>query len=796
MKTKHIFGTILMAALTAACSNEDLQLVEQSAQVGERIELGDVTLSLGEAESRFVVGENFNDLTAQLNDQVGAALIDAPNNAGSTNDVKYNYDLTSYISTNYAFKFDGSKWTTPAKMVEGNYMFYAPYNAEHATRKPIVAKLDAVQQLTATANGIDELSTIKQMIASGNVMAVSHEFLAATDEANVETALVPIYAYPYITLTNNYFPYVNGVGYVATDLVINQVVIKNNAGDFVVEAPFEYEVGKTAISADDDFVYGLRDFTYYNGSENKTVKGAFAKTLGKGAYTSDILGTATKESSAIVVKAPQGGLTLAKNGGTVSFYAVIPAEQYASGLVLDVYTNKGVFTKLISAAKISAGKRYPEAEYNSDGTATIVPSEGGEAAKGELYTVSMETPSSTTTGTLVATTEDLLTLIQNTVANSGNPTLTINALTNDVEITPAVMNAIKAKSYYGWTVKFETEVTIAASLNSANKNIIFNGGAIVKSGTIEINDNVQFVGTSSANSNLTVKGGNVTVESQTFRYGSIINDGGNVTLKAIAYAKNNSGTLTIAKDFGASEGAVITNNGGTVTFVAGTSSTANSYETKVKNAKGTVNVPAYVVAKQIQSNGTDADNKGTITVDGEATIVSNDYGTVTVNGTATVNNNNALITMGSSSATVTVTTNNSYINNTKNGTVTATGKIYYEFTSDVNGKLIAKASKYTLIVLNGMTWAPEMDQEITVPVEMRDATIAIWDPTLEITIDGALTTNNTDDKASKVEGATGAKLFATSIPTEGDDFKNPQGIAQVAPAAPTTPTPGSGSDAE
>lgn len=785
MKTKHIFGTILMAALTAACSNEDLQLVEQSTQVGERIELGEVTLSLGEAESRFVVGDNFNDLTAELGDKVGAALIDAPNNAGSTYDAKYNYTLTNYISTNYAYEYNGSVWTTPAKMVEGNYMFYAPYNAEHATRKPIVAKLDAVQQLTATTNGIDELSTIKQMIASGNVMAVSHEFIAASDEANIQTALVPVYAYPYITLVNDYAPANEEGDGVPTDLIVNQVVIQTEGG-FTTSAPFEFEAGKTAISADDDFVYGLRDFTYYNGSQNNTVKGAFAKTLGKGAYTSAILGEAETTSSAIVVKAPANGLKVAKNGGSVSFYVVIPAEKYESGLTITVYTNKGVFAQPISTAAISAGKRYPEAEYNNDGTATIVPSEAGEAAKGEIFTISMEELSEAGEATLVATTEDLLTLVQNSPANEDNSQLLVSTLTKDVKITSAVMSAIKAKNYAGWNVVFNTPVTIATSLNSVNKNITFKGGAEITEGTIELNNKVKFQGTDDIKSDLTIKGGTVTISTADFTNGMIVNNGGNVTLKAGAFVDNQSGTLTIAK----SAGGAITNNGGTITFTAGTSSSSKTYSNVINNKKGTLTVPAYTVVTGIKENGSSAEvdgetvtTTGTIEVNGEATIAKNVYGSITVNGTAKVTENNALITMGSSSAKLTVTENKSYVNNSKNGTVVATeggtlGKVYYEFTSDVDGKLIAKASTYNLIVLNGMTWSPEANQKISVPVEMREATIAVWDAEIKIEIVGALTTKNTNNNTkSKVIGVAGAQVIATAIPTE--DFENPQGIAVV-----------------
>ena len=87
-----------------------------------------------------------------------------------------------------------------------------------------------------------------------------------------------------------------------------------------------------------------------------------------------------------------------------------------------------------------------------------------------------------------------------------------------------------------------------------------------------------------------------------------------------------------------------------------------------------------------------------------------------------------------------------------------------------------------MIVLNGMTWSPEASQTISVNVELREATIAVWDSEIVIDIDGDLTTYNTNNNTkSKVEGVDGAVVYAYTLPEV--DFTNAQGIAKVqAPA--------------
>ena len=458
-------------------------------------------------------------------------------------------------------------------------------------------------------------------------------------------------------------------------------------------------------------------------------------------------------------------MKLAKNGGSVTFYAVIPAEIYGDeGLLIDVYTDKGVFTHIVSKPNISAGKRYPVVEYEAPKYETLItPSETGDASAGDQFSVTLS--GSVTEATLVTTTADLVTLIQEAddVDEEGEiKPLSVNTLTKDVKITANVMNAIKEKSK-GWKVIFNTPVTIATNLNSSNKYIVFEDEAEIAEGTIGLNKNVTF------NDKLVVKGGTVTFDAVT--KSSIVNKGGTLTLNKAAVVDNQSGELIIA----ANVAIEASNNGGTISFVGGADyDNQTDYENvTITNNKGKVTVPVYTNVKTNSDivNGDSATGAATLDVNGKVTNISSNAsdGTINVYGTATVDTNDGLVVMGGSSAIANVDTNNNYINNTKNGTVKTTskeGNIYYEFTEDVDGKLIAKASIYNMIVLNGMTWSPEANQTISANIELRDATIAVWDSEIVITIDGALTSNDPNTNNSiyaTVEGVEGAQVVANTL---------------------------------
>lgn len=784
MRTKHIFSAFMLAALAAACTNEEFETVNTATELGNRVEVGSVTLSLGDADTRFEVGPEFNDLTAAVGDAVGACLIDAPNAEFTGNskdykaDAKYGYDITQYISTNYSFKYNGSTWNSEAKMVEGNYMFYAPYNAKHATRNAVTAKFNPVQQLAANADGtIDELSAIKELKESKEVMAVSHVFIAAADSKSVTTSLVPIYAYPLITLTNSYKETPAGGGTpVATDLVINQVVItKSDDSTFPTEATFKFAStdNQTAIeevSVATGFVNGLGNFTYKDkdgeGYKDKAFKGLFAEKNGyKNIFTQNLLNTATASSAAIVVKAPESAYTL-KAGTSTAFHVVIPAAAYTSdaALTVEIYTNKGVFSQEIDNS-IAAGKRYPQVEYNPDGS-TITPAEAGAAKKGDKYTVNMISAAGGSDA-VVASTADLATLIQNTDAGSESKTLSVKPLNKNVQLNAAVMNAIKAKSNTRFTVKFTAPVTIATSI-STNKTVEFAAGAEIAEGTITLGNGAKF----STSGKLDIKGGTVIIDGAGFEEATTIeNNGGAVTVKSnFVSLENKGGSVSVPNVITGT----FTNNGGALTIGDGNKAdgSVKTFANAITNTKGTLEIKANTTASGISANAKEAK----ITNNGTATVTTNS-GEIDNYGALNATANSGLIVMADAAASVTVSGNTGGVGMIKNNidatsidiTSAASQVIYYEFTENVNGMLVPQAGIYNAIVLNGMTWSPSANQTLGVKVIMQDATISVYTPNVTIDIANMhIVKTDASNSASTLKGNTTAEINVTAAAISGD----------------------------
>lgn len=144
MKKKFLFVGVALTTLFAACTNEEL--VKEQATLGQenrpmaKVELafneGDLSLGLGEIESRLEFGKNSDNKYEWIfsdNDKIGGLLMDTWNEKGCGIE---NFTITDYVHTNYAFIRKDGKWETPenAPVCEGNYFFYFPYNDTFAHR--------------------------------------------------------------------------------------------------------------------------------------------------------------------------------------------------------------------------------------------------------------------------------------------------------------------------------------------------------------------------------------------------------------------------------------------------------------------------------------------------------------------------------------------------------------------------------------------------------------------------------------------------------------------------------------
>ncbi|MDO4757266.1 MAG: hypothetical protein Q4A54_13030, partial [Parabacteroides sp.] len=237
MKTKHLLTGLVLPALFAACTAEDVVSQQEVVKndLNSRPVVGKVTLNLGETESRGTIADRaFNAIDfVKGEDGFGARIIDAyklDDNYATYGDHPYrNYNPTTYASSNYKYVNDGgTKWVTDALMVEGNYMFYYPYNEANLARTPNTVSLPMLQTVSEEIPN----QPIKDLYEGENPALVGYAFLKAEgQEAVVSPEINHIFAYPQFTLVNE-FAVVEKAGEdpVPTEVTVTKIIVKYRDG--------------------------------------------------------------------------------------------------------------------------------------------------------------------------------------------------------------------------------------------------------------------------------------------------------------------------------------------------------------------------------------------------------------------------------------------------------------------------------------------------------------------------------------------------------------------------------------
>ena len=501
---KKIFGALTFAIAFAACTNEEELVIStgSDAQLASRPQIGKVELTTESQTRAAVVDGTWGKLAYETGDIIGAALVDEPNmirsiagyfnnngweNASwtyaeyatdtqkklrgqwklftqtktSQNDwAAYNtpyafYDLcgngtvNNIIHTNYGYAYNGTNWTSEASLVEGNYMFYFPYNANNSTRIPVTVEIPTVQDCTDGNSAVDAFYNVTTPIA------VDLAFIqkpAAGQKPVISAAPKHLFAYPQIKIVNNFNSYLYDVKYDGTS--VHQV---NSA-----KATTTAKVKKTMTVNKVELVYTgaetnkLWTKATINASKlNNAVRSNWEANKFKSAsYTSSVMDGLTaptyEERYAL-----RPYLTIANNvtafdkeqvltfnvnkelanGQEYAFNAIMPAENYGAGtLKARVYVtidgkqyimlaatnsetknSNGVVTRVdatavsdmyvfAKAVELVRGERYDVKEYNTD-------TDGNTSVKtsaGNIMTINMSgltafevgnyTPAATTRG--------------------------------------------------------------------------------------------------------------------------------------------------------------------------------------------------------------------------------------------------------------------------------------------------------------------------------------------------------------------------------------------------------------
>lgn len=408
MRSNKLISMLAMAAVMVGCSQEELLTVDNqqlaSNDLAKRPVIGQVEFGLG-VESRMALkdGSSLN-LAYQEGDKVGAALIDVARtetdsvagidftalggtkdysdkkwsysqyllnvNKGSDSDPIYYttaglsakdfYTTVEYISSNYPYtrNADGA-FESEANLLEGNYMFYMPYNAAHLNRKPIEAVLPQVQdcsddvmrettwkdgeKIQASSTALSQFYAGTMAGFEGAPVLVGYKFLEAPKDGSLIKPVVEmnhLYAYPMITIKNDF----NGYFYNNT----------NGKASATARAT-------TTMTIDSIQVYYTTPATdpyFYKAPVNSAnIAGQLekdglweAEKLQTGAVTAEVLGTATNEAythtntlNTDITKVAAANIPASNNrvtmvigkelaaGASYSFHAILPAGNYGNG---------------------------------------------------------------------------------------------------------------------------------------------------------------------------------------------------------------------------------------------------------------------------------------------------------------------------------------------------------------------------------------------------------------------------------------------------------------------------------
>lgn len=404
MKTKSLFYSLAIAAAMVSCTQETFDVVDNNVQdLSIRPTLGEVVLA-GDADAttRLTTGSAARPVFS-TQDKMGAAIMDAPLYPGvpyNTAKPWLNYDIVPYYSSNNVFSTEnaGTSWflSDDMPLVEGNYLFYAPYNENMVLRSPFEIRVPQRQDIS------EEKSALQAFYTSGEVVRLAHTFLAYENgEAQKPTVkFYDVMSYPKFTIINNFD------GYLAQ-------IFKDSDGDVIANDSLVAYSGAVKLDSIQIAYVGTGDGALVGGLlDHDKVVSAFTpstsvtdnwdKPLNN--YTADLLNVnAMVKSDSIITTFVAGGKEIAK-GDTATFFAVMPAQKFAKNeLQANIYVTIGekpyyftiaevdyltyedesenevhyadvksltkdgfAFSK--NSASLLQGQAYPQEELNWDGT--------------------------------------------------------------------------------------------------------------------------------------------------------------------------------------------------------------------------------------------------------------------------------------------------------------------------------------------------------------------------------------------------------------------------------------------
>ena len=500
----------------AACTSDEFESQGADINLAQRTEIGQVDLSfdLGDAQTRWD-----GNLMEEVSDALGAALIDAPKETPVKDPTKgkweTDYDVKSYISTNYPYTYNGERWTSPAKLVEGSYLFYAPYAEDHQVRSAIKYAAPVVQNLEVENGQVVEMSAVADMAENfKSPFYFGYKFFdAADDNRNIQLTLRHIFAYPKFTLKNT----------TGEAVKITRIVLQSANPDIPASGEFDNSAIATAMN------------------NAKTGWGADQSlNMQYGLTTASLLdASAESYTKTNLVRADLSEAVTIANNAETTFSIVMPAMAFAqNGLTVYFVTESGKgykWTNGTSTINLVPGRRYPAEDYQISGTL--------KGAAGQLLTKTLAKDEPLEdVPYIVTSTQELINTLNSTPSNLTTPLkLTIGG---EVEFNETVLKTIAEK--LSQPVVFVGEIAIVGSADAAkpldiNQKVVFDEATV--SGNVKFNNDVLAYKKVTVEKDATLE---VAKVDKTGANTSIINNG---TLKLAAGVKavENNGILSIEK---------------------------------------------------------------------------------------------------------------------------------------------------------------------------------------------------------------------------------------------------------
>lgn len=683
MKTKLIFATMVLPALFAACTADEM-MENSSANLQGRALLDPITVNVvsGNADTRFSWNEanyGWNGFTAE--DKFSAGLVD---DASGT--------IQDKVLTNYVFSTaDGTSYTTTSQMVEGAYMFYSYPGFETSAARAEVA-FDLTSQVKVDLN--NPTATVEE-----NQLFVTPLYRLTKESANekLNMKFISYWSTAAIAVKNTS----------KQSFKVVRVLLRSTANDFAVAGKISPVAMTTA-----GLIYSYdKESGEYVLPED--VNADAIRTADIAAAGADMQQTLYVDCQSYEVAA----------GKSATIYIQVPAGVYANNLTVEVVAEvtannvtslksllKAVVKNAKSDASVPANDRT---QFSRGKTMAVFGVENGAPAAYEVDDIELLTADDAS-GLYASSYEDMynyLTDADLTTGNTaGNPLNIYNlgTLSLDDKLM-TLMGRLQKHVKFINAIKIESESRTSATLDYAQ----FAAGASIKKGTIVIGGNVVLP----AGQILTIDeeaaataGAGVTATK--FR-GTIKNNG---TL-------NMAGTTATAITCGGKAVINITANqdwtsayamAKTMTVAEGATLDFNADATNAYGKKITNNGIITVTGATFTNNGT-IDNYGVIdAVDNLSTVVSgekktavvNNYGKITaLNGAASSGNFEGSVVMKSADAEVTTATNYGTIDNTVGGFITDRGNHNVDaiYTGNQSGK-IGNVMQVTRVYLTSGTW--------------------------------------------------------------------------------------------